>query len=988
MPPLSMGNLPEQPALDAEELEPQDLQVEVEEDEPASMGDITENADGSADIVIGEDKSLMESEDFMENLADLLEPTYLRKLGTEYKDLIDADVKAREKRDEQYADGIKRTGLGNDAPGGASFEGASKVVHPMLAKGCVDFASRAIKELFPASGPCKTQIIGEQTEAKLDKAERKKTYMNWQATTQIEENRSELEKLLSQVPLGGAQYKRWWWDPELKRPRTEAFFIDDVFMPYGHSDFYTSPRIAYRQRILPSEYERRVRTGLYRDLKLGDPGSSMNDESAAQAATDKVLGVDGNESLDEDGLRVVWQVEVNLACEDDPLCPLTDEEDEENCRAVPYILHLDDVSGEVLGMFRNWAERDDKFRKKHWTSEWSFIPWRDGPAVGLAHLIGTMSGAATGALRAILDAAHISNFPGAVKLKGGRTAGQSVQFDATMVTELDFPAGTDDIRKLIMPLPFNGPSTVLFQVMEWLTQQAEAVVSTAADKIADAGSDMPVGTALALIEHNSANFSAVHARLHNSMKRDLAILHRLDAEHLEDTETVEDLGELVVHRADFDGPMDIIPVSDPNIFSETQRYAQLQAVLQLLTMPQFAGFFKTEALLARFLKLLQIPDIEGITNLPKEAKKLTAVEENYAVAMSERPLKVYEEQDDLEHLKAHIHFGTSPIFGANPLIAPVSLPGLIQHCKEHLLAFYRKNVHAAIDAFKEIAENEGLDITEAQIQTSASAIMDKTMGELLGPMVMPGLEAMQKAVTEIAAASAPKASPEVQLAESTKMELGKLKVASEEKLEMERIKVKQREMDLESRLEEIGAKSSERMAALASSVELIRDQQNNGHAQMMAEFAASQERNMLMLTTVLSNLTAPSSEDTTATGPDGESITTSKKTTPPIFDPKLLAGPVMGTVLTMVEGQLGDALAKQQANFSAILEREQRNNEDALARLGEGLTALQQQTTQDRHVEMYVKPDGTKAARSFIPQQPPAQQPPTQQPQLPEGPQP
>ena len=582
----------------AKQLLPQDdaLQEDGSDDDPMEGMDVVENSDGSADVM-EPDEDTPRDPSFDENLADVFDPAYLMQLGTDLMEVIEKDVEDRKKRDTQYEDGIRRTGLGKDAPGGADFEGSSKAVHPMLAKGSVDFASRSVKELMPSNGPCKTQIIGEQTQEKIDKAERKRKYMNWQCTTQIEEYRAELERVLSQVPLGGAQYKRWWWDDQLRRPRTEAVFIDNVFMPYGCSDFYTAPRIAYRQMITQQEYESRIRSGLYIDTPEADNPNSLvtGDLSKSQVASDKVEGVDDTNALvyNEDGLRRMWQVEIlKIEDQDDVLDGET---------LAPYIIHIDDSSKMVVGYFRNWKEDDDRMRKKHWMTEWPFIPWRGGPAIGLAHLIGTLAGASTGALRAILDSAHISTFPGAVKLAGGRAPGESIQVSPTEIKEIDAPAGVDDIRKLIMPFPFPGPSAVMFQIMEWLTQQAELVVATASEKIADAGNNMPVGTALALIEQGSTNFSAVHMRLHNSMKRDLEILHRLNAENMEDEETVADLGELVVGRADFQGPMDIVPVSDPNIFSETQRYAQLQAVMQLKNDPALAQFFKQDALLAHAL---------------------------------------------------------------------------------------------------------------------------------------------------------------------------------------------------------------------------------------------------------------------------------------------------------------------------------------------------------------------------------------------------
>lgn len=713
---------------------------EVEDDFMA----VQEQDDGSAVVVLeAEDDETHESHEFSVNLAEVLDESVLSALGSDQTDLIESDRKSRESRDKQQAEGIKRTGLGAEAPGGAAFEGASKAVHPMLAKGCVDFASRAIKELFPSTGPCKTQIVGEADDAKVDKAERKKQYMNWQLTTRIQEQRAEYERLLSQLPLGGSQYKRWWWDAKLERPRTETVYIDDVFCSYGHSDFYTNPRVTHRQWVTKAEYEARIASGLYRDLNTSANASGQDEHSASHKASDRVEGVEEDvTAYNDEGLREVYLSYVDLAIEEDDIAA---------GHTAPYILHIENATQKVLGLYRNWAENDDDYVKKHWMVEYTFLPWRGGPGVGLYHLIGSLSIGGTGSLRALLDSAHIANFPGGLKLKGGRTAGQSIQVNATELAEIDAPAGVDDIRKMVMPFPFAGPSPVLFNLLEWLTQQAEGVISTASEAISQAGADMPVGTALALIEHGSVNFSAIHARCHASLKKELEILHRLDAENITDEETVEELGSLVVSRQDFQGPMDIIPVSDPNIFSEAQRYAQLQAVMQLADNPRFAPYFKADRLLQRALRLLQISASDELANLPKDPKRLGALDENYLVCSDEpAPIKVYGEQDDVAHLETHLHFLISPMFGANPLIGPQAYGALMSHIKEHLMHFYKKHTKGAADAMEMMAPSMGSTITRAQAEAKGAAFADQIMANLLGPMVMPALQQAQQLAGQFA----------------------------------------------------------------------------------------------------------------------------------------------------------------------------------------------------------------------------------------------
>ena len=737
-----MSDLPaELPPQDPAAPTPEDLSA-LELDAAVPLNDDAfEAQDDGSYIVHDETKEGPEPDgDFDDNLAEYLLPEdYLTSLGSELCELIEADKEARKDRDKQYAEGIKRTGLDAKKHVGADFDGASSVTHPMLAKGCIDFASRAIKELFPSSGPVRTQIVGKQTEIKLERAERKKTYMNYQLTAQVPEHRPEFEKMLSQLPLGGSQYKRWWWDEKLGRPRTQAVYIDNMFLPFDQNDFYTTPRLTHREFIGLTEYEARIDSGLYRDVDASKQGDTPERSEADKQARD-VEGVTDDSSSAYDaagGTREVYTVYADLEVPGDPLA---------GGEAAPYIVHIEEHSDKVVGMYRNWAEADKRRLRLHWIVEYNFIPWRGAYAVGLAHLIGSMAVSSTGALNALLDSAHISNFPGGLKLKGGRATGQSIQVNATELQELEAPPGVDDIRKLVMGFPFNGPSAVLYNLLEWLTQQAEIVVSTASEKIADAGANMPMGTALALIEGGSTNFSAIHARLHHSARKELEILHRLDATYLNDQEVVQELGDLVVYRADFQGPLDVLPVSDPNIFSEAQRYAQLQAVLQLESMPRFSPFFKPEKLLVRALRLLQVPYADDIANLPADPQRLPAVDENAMAADDDSTgvLKAYEDQDDLAHLTSHVMFMTSPILGANPLIGATALPKLLKHCKEHLVAYYTKHHKAAAEAFMGIATAQGMHITQAQADQQGHALADRAIAQALSTVVAPGLaKAMQ-----------------------------------------------------------------------------------------------------------------------------------------------------------------------------------------------------------------------------------------------------
>ena len=648
--------------------EPMDVELELEE------SDIEELPDGSA-IVKMKGKGPMEDEDFYQNLADsdVIDSATLDGLALRYIQLIEKDKEARKLRDKQYEEGIRRTGLGNDAPGGANFQGASKVVHPVMAEACVDFAARAFKELFPADGPTKTKILGDVDDAKVQIAERKRDFMNWQLTDQIEEFADEQEQMLTQLPLGGSQYLKLWYDERKKRPCAQFLPIDNVILPFAAVNFYTAQRVTEVDDISDYEFKRRVNSGLYKDTSF--IRATMNpEETGPQKATNKVEGKTDNEN--EDGVRRVYHIYVWLELEDDP---------KTKGELAPYILMVDELDSETIGLYRNWEEGDETMTKLDWLVEFKFIPWRGAYAVGLPHLIGGLSAAATGALRALLDSAHINNAATLLKLKGAKVSGQSQQVEVTQVAEIEAAPGVDDVRKLAMPMPFNPPSPVLFELLGWLTSAAKGVVTTAEEKIADVGQNTPVGTTQALIEQGAVVFSAIHARLHKSQARVLQVLQRINRWYVEDMRRGEVVEDLEIKKEDFARVTDVIPVSDPAIFSETQRMAQTQAVMAM--MKENPDLFNRKVVIQRFLKQIKVPGINELMPDTPAPEKADSANENVAMCIGQAAF-AYPEQDHLGHIQAHLDFAKNPVFGQNPFIAPSFLPKAVEHIKQHLVLWY------------------------------------------------------------------------------------------------------------------------------------------------------------------------------------------------------------------------------------------------------------------------------------------------------------
>ena len=644
--------------------------------EDVQLPGVIEQDDGSAIIEDADSEETGLEGDFSDNLVKTLSESELNTISANLIELIERDREARKARDDQQAEGIRRTGLGDDAPGGATFSGASKVVHPIMAEGCVDFSARAIKELFPANGPVRTKIIGDESDSiTLDKAKNKRDFLNFYLTTRMPEYRSEKETMLTQLPLGGSQFEKFWFDG--KRIRMAFLPIDKVFLPYASNSFYTAPRKTEEQERSEDWIESQVESGFYEDV-FGIEDTNL-EGTASQEATEKIEGKEAS-GYNEDGVRIIYEVTANY--------------DIDGTGRKPYIIHIDQSSERIAAIYRNWKESDEAEEELAWVVESKFLPWRGAYGIGLPQLIGGLSAALTGGIRALLDSAHINNMPTAVRMKGARASGQNVNLDITAITEIEAPPGVDDVRKIMMPLPFNPPSQVLFTMVQWLTEQAKGVVATAEEQISNSGANMPVGTALALIEQGSQVFSSIHARLHDSQRRALKIICRLIADYPE--HAMADMARFDLVPADFLSTDDVEPVSDPNIFSETQRYAQMQAVLQLSSadIQDPSVPWNKLAIRRRMLELLRVDGIDELLPKPQEPITDNPVAENLAI-MQGQLAKAVLQQDHQAHIKVHLMFVLQPLMKDGPGMTGPTLAKIMDHVSQHMLLDYQHVTMAA-----------------------------------------------------------------------------------------------------------------------------------------------------------------------------------------------------------------------------------------------------------------------------------------------------
>lgn len=706
--------------------------------EALEAADVEEQADGSAVIKLPAEPKKGGPAEFHANLAEFLDETELGEISRDLTEKIKRDREARKKRDDQYAEGLKRTGLGNEAPGGAQFTGASKAVHPMLSEASVDFEAASIKELFPPEGPVKPKIEGKITPKKLELADRQQSNLNWQLKTKVPEFIGELERVLTQLPMGGSQYMKFWHDDECDWWTCEVVYVDHLLIPFSCSDFWRASRITHEQHLTEAIIEDRIDSKMYRDTGglLGHVGTP--EPTAAAEATDKIEGRERVEP-NVDNERIVFETNTKYKISLD------------GKQKLPYLISIDDFSGKVLSIYRNWEEDDVRKKRLHWIVDWTFIPWRGAYGIGLPHLIGGLSAAATGALRALLDSAHVNNIPGGLFLKGWGISGQTTQPQATQFTEVQSSnLITDDIRKIAMPFPFNPPSTALFQLLGWLTDTAKGVVTTAEEKISEATNQMPVGTALALLEAGAKVFSAIHKRLHRSLDRSLEIIRRLSAANDEfENQQLEDLGEILATRDDFKKSLAVQPSSDPEIFSDGQRMAQAQILeAQATKLPTVYNMYEVQK---RVLTVARIPDIDQVLPPPAKPTPLNAAAENVA-AMTGKPLVAFPEQAHLAHLMTHLLFISDPILGQGAAQGGPFIANLAEHLRQHVgfqyVTLVRQIASESVgrpleELMKEAIENPALNPQIDQLVAQASPRAQAMLGKMLAP-IQPTLQEIYK----------------------------------------------------------------------------------------------------------------------------------------------------------------------------------------------------------------------------------------------------
>lgn len=651
----------------------QGMEIDVLPPEDDSI--TVELPDGGVEIQLGPEQQQAAHDD---NLALYIDDNTLSSIATDLVTLFDADKDSRKEWEQTYMKGLDLLGLKIEQRT-QPWDGACGVFHPMLSEAVVRFQAQSIQEIFPPKGPVMTKILGEQTPERVDQAERVQDYLNYLLTENMSEYRSETEKMLFSLPLAGSAFRKVYYDPNLGRFVSMFVPAEDFVVSYGTPDLYTCERSTHVMKKTPNEVRKLQISGFYVDVPLPP---SVPDITDIQKKYDKL---NGDAAIDMDNRHTLLEMLVDY-----DLPGFEDTQDGEPTGiGLPYVITIDKSSRTILSIRRNWYEGDPlKKRRQHFV-HYTYLPGLGFYGFGLVHMVGGLAKSATSILRQLVDAGTLSNLPGGLKTRGLRIKGDDTPIMPGEFRDVDIPSGT--LRENITFLPYKEPSTVLYQLLGNIVEEGRRFASQADMKVADMNNEAPVGTTLALLERSMKVQTAVQARLHASMKKELKILATLVKDYGPQEYPYDIKGKQLTAQ-DFDDRIDIVPVSDPNAGTMAQRIMKYQAALQLAgTAP---NLYNLPVLHRQMLETLGIPDAQEIVQTQQEVPPTDPVTENMAV-LTGRPVKAFIYQDHEAHIQTHISFIQDPkiqqMAGQSPN-AQAMQGAIAAHISEHLAFQYRAEI--------------------------------------------------------------------------------------------------------------------------------------------------------------------------------------------------------------------------------------------------------------------------------------------------------
>jgi len=650
--------------------------------EPSREDDIR----NAAKILVDEEKILIDEEidapeieeesfPFDANLAEILEESDLRTLAGDVLASIRADKESRSEWEKTYVDGLKYLGMKFDETRSQPFEGSSGVIHPILAEAVTQFQAQAYKELLPAKGPVKTEIMGNRGIEVEMQAERIQDFMNFYIMNVMKEYDPELDMLLFYLPLAGSAFKKVYFDNALNRAASKFIAPEDLIVPYESADIFSAERVTHVITMSKNEIRKQQLSGFYKDIELKGDGYSYSHDDI-QEEIDEIEGQ--SPSYQENRDRVVYEVHTIL---DLPGYEDLGEDGKPTDLKLPYIVTIDEQSQKVLSIRRNYAEQDPNKQKINYFVQYKFLPGLGFYGLGLSHMIGGLAKASTSILRQLIDAGTIANLPAGFKARGMRIRDEDEPLQPGEFRDIDTTGGS--LRENLIPLPVKEPSSVLMQLLGMLVESGKRFASIADMNVGDMNQAMPVGTTVALLERGTKVMSAIHKRLHYSQRVEFQILARVFAEYLPPSYPYQTgSGPQEIKQADFDGRVDVIPVSDPNIFSQSQRITMAQELMNLVqSNPEIHGPQGMYEAYRRMYAALGVDNIESLLQPPPQPEPPMPVDagiENSGLMVGQ-PQQAFEPQNHQAHIDAHRSLFLTEVIKTTPQLQSLVIAHMMQH---------------------------------------------------------------------------------------------------------------------------------------------------------------------------------------------------------------------------------------------------------------------------------------------------------------------
>ena len=674
------GGIPEMPMLPEENVLANITEL------PPEPG-VFEFDDGSA--VVGDYDDGMEplpDVGFDGNLADVIDSSVLGRIASDLVGYIDDDLSSRQDWEDTYKQGLEFLGMKTEERT-EPFEGSSGVIHPLLAESVTQFQAQAYRELLPANGPVRTQVIGEQNEMLVKQAERVKNYMNYQITYEMEEYDPELDQMLFYLPVIGSTFKKVYRDPIKQRAVSNFIHAEDLIVPYGATDLLSSPRITHRITMDSNEVRKLQLAGFYSDIDIPTDGTSDDTMDEVQESIDDIQGIHPSNSSTD---LTLYEVHTDLDLEGFEDIGV---DGEPTGLKLPYIVTILEDTNEILSVRRNYKEDDMMKRAQKYFVHYKFLPGLGFYGLGLTHMIGGLAMASTSILRQLIDAGTLANLPAGFKARGARIRDEDSPIQPGEFRDIDVVGNT--LQASLMPLPFKEPSATLYNLLGTLVDAGRRFASMADMKVGEMSGETPVGTTMAIMERGTKVMSAIHKRLHYSQKMEFKLLSKVFSQDINPYPYMvsQQFGP-EIKAQDFDQRVDVLPVSDPNIFSMSQRIALAQSELQLVqSNPEIHG--GPQGLYQAYRKMYEALGVNNIDGIlpppPPPPPPANAAKENQNALMGV-PLQAFPEQDHQAHIEAHMALMSTPAMQLNPA-SIVSLQG---HIQEHIGLMAEKQAQAQI----------------------------------------------------------------------------------------------------------------------------------------------------------------------------------------------------------------------------------------------------------------------------------------------------